>query len=90
MEPSSKKNKQRCNNPDLRCFGKVIYKTPSQAEAEARFTKVKGLWGGAEHPYFCKNCHAWHLTSEASKWNRNYGKNRSSIRGNAPQRRRNH
>lgn len=77
--------KTRSSNPH--CQGKVIYKTPRKAEAEARFTKVKGLWGGAEHPYFCKYCKAWHLTSEASKRNFNYGKNKSRRRSAEARRR---
>lgn len=70
--------KTRSTNPKFPCCGKVIYKTPRKAEAEARFTKIAGLWGGAEHPYFCKYCHAWHLTSITNKKrSKNYGKNRS-------------
>lgn len=87
--PSLKPNKRRCENPNFRCYGKVIYRTPKQAEGEARYTKIKGLWGGAEHPYFCKDCHAWHLTSEAKRWNKNYGRNKSNRRNHEAQRRRN-
>lgn len=48
MEPLSKPNKIRCENPNFRCYGKVIYRTPKQAEGEARYTKIKGLWGGEQ------------------------------------------
>lgn len=82
-------SKTRSNNPNFPCYGKVVYKTPKAAEGEARYTKIKGLWGGAEHPYFCKFCHAWHLTSKANKIrNKNYGRDKHSRRDNEAHRRR--
>jgi hypothetical protein len=86
MEPSSKREKRRCENPDFPCYGKVIFRTPKAAEGEARYTKIKGLWGGAEHPYFCKFCKNWHLTSDTNKKNRNYGRNRYRSRNNGTHR----
>lgn len=49
------------------CFGKVIYKTRKDAESEGKWIRRRGLWGGDKYPYFCKTCHAWHLTSEKNK-----------------------
>lgn len=60
-------NKERCNKPFAPCNGKVIYRTFAQAKGEARWMKMRGLWGGAEHPYRCKYCNAWHLTSDYNK-----------------------
>ena len=59
--------KERCNVPYFPCYGKYIYKTFRLAESEAKWMKRKGLWGGGEHPYHCRYCHRWHLTSDYNK-----------------------
>ncbi len=49
------------------CEGKVIYKGENDAKKTSKWLKRKGL---NEHPYFCKYCKAWHLTSDKLKQRR--------------------
>lgn len=49
---------------DSPCQGKRIYKSEKEAKGVARWLRKKNAWGCGEHPYFCKHCKAWHLTSD--------------------------
>ena len=56
------------NSDKRECFGKQMFKTDASAKRRARYLKLKGERSErGQHPYYCKICKSWHLTSEKGK-----------------------
>lgn len=51
-----------------KCEGKVAYESMAKAKKAAFYYKVHGKQGKdkGQHPYYCKQCNGWHLTSRRS------------------------
>lgn len=73
MEKKIRRLQYKNSDAGSDCFGKIVFKTKARAEANARWLKLKGKWGGKKYPYYCTRCHAWHLTSEKPNKRVKYG-----------------
>lgn len=63
------------------CDGKQRFRTKRSAEKRAYYLKLTGdRMDRGQHPYKCKFCGAWHLTSLRSIWDKGNGKNSKTRR----------
>ena len=63
---------------DRFCEGKQKFKSDASAKRRAHYLKLTGQKEDrGQHPYKCKICGAWHLTSARSKDGKDYKKGRN-------------
>jgi hypothetical protein len=63
------------------CEGKQKFRSMASANRRAYYLKLTGdRQDRGQHPYKCKVCGAWHLTSMRSIWDKNNGKNNQKRR----------
>lgn len=63
------------------CEGKQKFRTMASANRRAHYLKLTGdRQDRGQHPYKCKFCGAWHLTSMRSIWDKRDGKDNQKRR----------